>query len=229
MYSHVATQDEQANTIDLTISVVGDGALELLTTFGAQFGVTADDISADPSVPLKMTMPSGPSPVFHLSAHESDRARADAVLVAGAVGIDEIPAGHQPVHVDGDLMTAVKTASRIALTRIRDRSIARMPHAIREGLHRHDRSADPALSPAGEPAVGRQVKLQFNLRDGEGWFAMGGHVTRVLGPDSVEVNAWSTSDGAPKQFEGTWVAVLDRVAGWEYPWIVTSLSASGER
>src|ERR1051326_4669750 len=95
------------------------------------------------------------------------------------------------------------------------RGAGRALRAVREGFHRHDKSALPALDPDGPPRVGAHVKLQLNLHmpmpcaaypdEDTTWLAMAGHVRDVLGPDRVRVaDLVSTTDRAPRAFEGEW-------------------------
>ena len=221
----MATFDADHNIIDVTIAVVGADTLSFLTKLGARFGLDAADVAAKPTVPLNLVSASGPKLVFHFSGFESERARADAFVIAGVDG--DLPAGHSPVQHGADVMASVKAASRIGIERIRARDLPAMPHTVREGLHRHDRAAAPALAPVGEAGVGQQVKVQLNLRVGGLCLAMTGPVRAVLGSAVVEAEVVATTDRAPSEFDGTWRARLERFEGWQYPWVLTSLARAG--
>jgi hypothetical protein len=221
----VATLDETNSTISVTVAVLGADALQFLTVVGAQFGIPPDFVVGDPSVPLALPAGSGGmKTVVHFSAYESDRSRADAVIVAGSCESDDVPAGHEPIRFDGgEPMSTMKMAARVALERMRGQQLLPMPSDVREGLHRHDRCAEPALAPAGAPHVGDQVKIQINLREDAGWLAMGGSVDTIVNANVVEAEVVATTDSAPDSFNGHFRARLERVDGWEFPWVLTSL------
>jgi hypothetical protein len=78
------------------------------------------------------------------------------------------------------------------------------------------------------------VKLQLNLHvplesranPGEGAvsLAMSGQVREILGPDRVRVGGLvSTTDRAPRVFEGEWLADLVRRPGAQFPWMLADL------
>jgi hypothetical protein len=265
----MATSDAEGKTLDFVIAVAGPRSRtrRFLAVIGAKFDLSPEVFMNDPAVSLSLGDAAGwPGwrVMIHLSAYESERARADAVIaVLGQDPADDADLeliGAQPVlFVDanrvepfadappdattcrGDLESgvgvfdALKAASRGALVRAKSapQPLAPMPGCVREGLHRHDKAASPALPPNGAPAKGQQVKLQLNLREdlecaaypGEtmGFLALTGPVHAVHGPDTVEADLVATTDRAPKYFDGHWRARLVRKAGWDYPWILEAL------
>lgn len=224
----MATQDPVENAVNITVAVLGARAADFLAALGAKFGLPREVVEGDPSVALSLPAgASGMSSRFHFSGYESDRARADAVVSVGAFDADDVPRGCEIVHSESDdPMDAVKAASKAALLRIREREVPLMPSAVREGLHRHDKAASPALLPTGAPRKGNQLKVQINLREGEGWLAMAGTVHTVVSDNVVEADVVVSTDQAPPAFDGTWRARLERFDGWQYPWVLTSLARS---
>lgn len=107
---------------------------------------------------------------------------------------------------------------------------------ILEGFHRHDRAPYRALLPDEPPQNGFNVKLQLVLSSplecdaypGEYTesLAMGGTIVRVLGPDRVLAEVVPTTDRAPRDFDGTWIAELVHEPGFELPWMLASLEPS---
>lgn len=226
----MATRDPDEKSIDVTIAVMGAGGLEVLIALGEKFGLPRRFVERDPSVPLAMVGKDGTKTVFHLSAYESDRTRADAVVIAGELGTESTPEAVDVVRFEGaDPMQTMRDATRIAAERIRGKELLPMPHEVREGLHRHDRAAAPALWPDGDPRPGQHVKVQINLREEGGWLAMGGTVRAVLGPDIVEAHVVASTDQAPASFEGAFRARIERRVGWQFPWVLTSLSRTSPR
>lgn len=113
-----------------------------------------------------------------------------------------------------------------------------LPHHVREGLHRHDRSPSPALGPHDAPRRGDHVTLQINLREpltcvadvGEvtASCVMRGAVVEILGPDQVVVDVVATSDRVPAALDGPFRARLARLPGWTYPWVLASLERNAQ-
>jgi hypothetical protein len=234
----------------------------LLCSLGAKFHLPPDVVERDPSVPLSLGVSAGWRTVFHVSGYEADRARADvALIVLGADPTEDpdladlckekvffvdtdrkaaVPSEAKTVPtVRGNASTgegifdAVKQAARVALTNLKRAEPPPMPHCVREGLHRHDKAASPALAPTGQPRIGDHIKLQINLREGlecanypgelMRWLAMGGTVSWIADSNTVEATLVPTTDRSPKYFEGEWRAQLIRMDGWDFPWVLRAL------
>jgi len=92
------TTDPEEGTLDFTVPVVGERSevLAFLQYVGGKYAIDPDRVADDPSVALSLGE-STPRFVFHLSAYECDRVRADgAILVVGPDG----PTGVDAAAVD---------------------------------------------------------------------------------------------------------------------------------